>query len=445
MKGSSGVKSFLVVAIIGIVTAIVIAGFSIPGISFELKRAYDNMRYGIDIRGGVSAILTAPEDRVPTDDELDTVKQIIDKRLEAKQIYDKTVTIDRVNKRVLVEIPYKKDSMTNDPAQTVADIGETAMLSFREVDQDKIDPETGDFVMTDRVVIQGNEIESAKAETNQQNGMAYVRLILSDEGAKKFEEATGRLVNQRIAIYLDNKMVSAPIVREKITGKDTATIEMGTFDPEESVFEAKELAAVIRAGALPFKLVAKDINSISPILGENALKVSLYAGMVALILIWLFMMMYYRLPGFIASIALLGQVMGVIMVISLSGMSLTLPGIAGIILTIGMSVDANVIIFERIKEEIRNGKTVQASIDVGFRRAFTAIMDGNITTLIAGAVLYFFGTGAIQSFAFTLGLGVILNFITAVFATRIMLSTVAGINSARKPWLFGVRGGAVNV
>ncbi|HPT90356.1 MAG TPA: protein translocase subunit SecD [Acetivibrio sp.] len=445
MKASSGIKCFLVVAVIAIVTAVVIAGFNVPGISFKMERAYDQIRYGIDIRGGVSAVLTAPEGVEPTDDQLDTVKGIIDKRLEAKQVYDKNVNVDRVNKRVLVEIPYKKDATSLNPYETMADLGAMAMLSFREVDEDKIDPETGAYVMTDRIVVQGSEIVEARAETNPQTGMPYVRLIFSDEGAKKFEEATGRLIGKRIAIYLDDYMINAPIVNQQITGKDNAVIELGVYERNQAMKEAKELAAVISAGALPFNLEAKDINAISPIIGESALTISVIAGIVALILIWLFMIMFYRLPGFISCISLLGQMTGLILVIALTGMSLTLPGIAGIILTIGMSVDANVIIFERIKEELRNGKTVQSSVDSGFKSALTAVFDGNITTLITAAVLYFIGTGAVQSFAFTLGIGIILNFLTAVYATRIMLNTVSQIQGLRKPWLFGAKGGAANV
>lgn len=445
MKASSGIKSILVIAIIAIVTAVVIAGFSVPGISFTMKRAYDQIRYGIDIRGGVSAVLSAPEEIVPTDDQLDTVKGIIDKRLEAKQVYDKNVIVDKVNKRVLVEIPYKKDATSLNPYETMADIGAMAMLSFREVDEDKIDPETGAFEMTDRIVVQGDEIVEARAETNPQTQLPYVRLVFSDEGAQKFEEATGRLVGKRIAIYLDDYMISAPVVNQKITGKDNAVIELGVYDHNQAMKEAKELAAVISAGALPFNLETKDINAISPIIGESALTISIYAGIVAMILIWLFMIMFYRLPGLISCISLLGQIMGIILVIALTGMSLTLPGIAGIILTIGMSVDANVIIFERIKEEIRNGKTVQSSVDSGFKAALTAVLDGNITTLITAAVLYFIGTGAVQSFAFTLGAGIVLNFITAIYATRIMLNTVSQIQGLRKPWLFGAKGGTANV
>lgn len=445
MRWSSGIKFFLVLAVIAAMTAIVFTGLKIPNTDFVIPKAYDGIRYGIDISGGVSAVLTAPDGITPTDDELDTVKGIIDTRLEGKQIYDKTVTVDRVNKRVLVEIPYKKGGEYGDPYETIADIGATAMLTFREVDEDKVDPETGVYEMTDRIVLQGNDIESAVAETDPQTQYGIVRLIFSDEGAKKFEEATERLVGKRIAIYLDDQMISAPIVNEKISGKDRAVINLGFIDRNESIEYAKELAAIIRSGALPFKLEAKDVNHISPIIGESALNISIYAGAVAIILVWLFMLLYYRVPGLVADITFLGQVAAIILVFVLSGMSLTLPGIAGLILTVGMSIDANVIIFERIKEELRSGKTVQAAIELGFKRAFTAILDGNLTTLITAAVLYYFGTGAVRSFAITLGLGIIVNFITAIVATKIVLNALSQIRVLRKPWLFGAKGGTANV
>ncbi|HOM02808.1 MAG TPA: protein translocase subunit SecD [Acetivibrio sp.] len=445
MKLSSGIKSFLVLAIIAAMTAIVLVGLKIPNSDYSIPKAYDGIRYGIDISGGVSAVLTAPDGVKPTDDELETVKEIIDTRLEGKQIYDKTVTVDKVNRRVLVEIPYKKGSEAADPYETIADIGATAMLSFREVDEDKVDPETGAYEMSDKIVLQGKDIESAVAETDPQTQLAVVRLIFSDEGAKKFEEATGRLIGQRIAIYLDDQLVSDPIVNEKISGKDKAVINLGTTDREESIVRAKELAAIIRSGALPFKLEAKDVNHISPIIGENALNISIYAGAVALLLVWLFMLLYYRVPGLVADMALLGQAAAVILILVLTGMTLTLPGIAGMILTVGMSVDANVIIFERIKEEIKSGKTVQAAVDLGFDRAFAAILDGNLTTLITAVILYYFGTGPVRSFAITLGLGVILNFVTAIYGTKIVLKALAEIRALRKPWLFGAKGGTANV
>ncbi|MFZ5987992.1 MAG: protein translocase subunit SecD [Bacillota bacterium] len=444
MKASSGVKSFLVVAIIGVLTYIAFAGFSIPGMGFKLKNANDNMRYGIDIKGGVRAVLTAPDGVTPTTEQMETARSIVEKRLDAKQIYDKTVTIEKSTNRILIEIPWKNDEKDYDPQKTVLDgLGNTALLTFRKVDETKFDAETGQYEPGE-IILQGDDIVDAKPVTDPQTGGMDVGLVLSDAGAKKFEKATGEMIGKIIAIYLDDQMISAPRVQSKITGKDNARITLGG-DPEKSIDEAKNLSALIRAGALPFKLEARDVNSISPILGANALRVSQLGGLVALMIVWAFMLLYYRLPGVVACIALLGQVVGQILIIAFSHITLTLPGIAGIILTIGMSVDANIIIFERVKEEIRNGKTVQAAIDVGFKRAFTAILDGNITTLIAAAVLYVLGTGPIQSFALTLGLGVMLNFVTAIFATRIMLNTISGFSFGKKTWLYGVKGGAANV
>ncbi len=269
---------------------------------------------------------------------------------------------------------------------------------------------------------------------------------LKKDGATRFAEATGRLIGKPIAIFMDDQLISAPTVQAHITGGE-ATISIGGQNgSEEQKAEAANLAGLIKSGSLPFKLEAKQVNNISPTLGASALSVSLLAFVVAFILICLFMIIYYRLPGFVASIALFLHTILEILFLSWLGITITLPGIAGLILTIGMAVDANVIIFERIKDELRSGKTLHAAIDVGFKRAFSAILDGNVTTLIAAAVLLKFGTGPIQSFAYTLGIGVILSFITAVTATRIMLRTISDLDLAKHKWLYGVtmRGGKAN-
>ena len=200
---------------------------------------------------------------------------------------------------------------------------------------------------------------------------------------------------------------------------------------------ARDLAATIRSGALPFKLEIKEVNAISSILGESALKTCIVAGAVAITLVWIFMLFCYRVPGIIADIALLAHTVIQLLVLAWLGISITLPGIAGIILSIGMGVDANVIIFARIKEELKNGKTLSASIDVGFKKAFAAVFDANMTSLIASFVLYIFGSGPIQSFAITLGLGVVLSFLTAVTASRIMIQSVSGVNITKHKWLYG--------
>lgn len=445
MKGNYGVKSSVLIIIIGIMIYIALAGLSIPGTEINIGNVEENIRYGIDIRGGVRAVLTAEEGANPTDSQMEAARQTIENRLNNKRIYDKTLLLEKSNKRIILEIPYQVGQVDQDPRKAINEIGMTAMLTFREVDPSKVDENKNYLPLDDKIVLKGDDIVTTEPELDQRTGRTIVRLHLSDEGAKKFEAATERLVGQPLAIFMDDQLISAPNVQEKISGKDSATISVGGYTIEETAKEAKALSDTINAGALPFKLVAKDLESISPILGQSALNVIMLAGLVALILVGLYILLYYRLPGIIADIAFMFAIVAQIMVIAYSHMSLTLPGIAGIILTIGMSLDGNVIIYERIKEEIRSGKTVKAAIDVGFKRAFTAIFDGNITILIAAAVLYVLGTGSIQSFAFTLALGVLLNFITCISISKTLLQAVSNFKFAKNTWLYGVKGGKVNV
>jgi len=444
MKGNYGIKSILLILIIGVLTYISIAGLSIPGTEINIEKVADTIRYGIDIRGGVRAVLTAPAGIDPTEDQMNAAKAVVENRLDYQRVYDRTVLLEKANKRIIVEIPWRQDEKDFDPQKAINELGMTALLTFREVDTEKVD-EYGNYLpLDDKIILKGNDVKKATPEMDTNTGKVYVRLELTSEGSKKFEEATERLVGKPIAIFMDEQLISAPNVREKISGGN-AVIEMGNTDTDTATKEATSLANTINAGALEFKLEAAQIESISPILGKNALNVILLAGLVASILIGLFMLLYYRLPGIIADIALLFQIVVQVLIISSVGMSLTLAGIAGIILSIGMGVDANVIIYERIKEEIRAGKTVRAAIDVGFDRAFAAIFDGNITTLIVAVVLYVLGSGPIQSFAFTLGIGVLLNFITAIVISRTFQRTVSGFKITKNRWLYGVRGGSSNV
>lgn len=445
MKGNYGVKSIVLIILIGIMTYIALAGLEIPGTDVDIGNVEENIRYGIDIRGGVRAVLTAEEGANPTDTQMEAARQTIENRLNNKKIYDRTLLLEKANKRIILEIPYKQGQAEQDPRKAIEEIGMTAMLTFREVDAEKKD-ENGDYLpLDDKIVIQGDDIVSANPELDQRTGNTIVRLHLSDEGAKKFEAATERLVGQPLAIFMDEQLISAPTVNEKISGKDSATITVGGYTVEDTAREAKKLADTINAGALPFKLVARDLESISPTLGQSALNVILLAGLVSMILVALYMLLYYRLPGIVADVTVIAAIVAQVAIIAYSHFSLTLPGIAGIILTVGISVDGNVIIYERIKEEIKAGKTVKAAIDVGFKRAFTAIFDGNITTLIAAVVLYVLGTGPIQSFAFTLGIGVLLNFVFCIFVTKTFLQTVSSFKFAKNTWFYGVKGGKVNV
>jgi preprotein translocase subunit SecD len=440
MRGSNAVKFFSILVIIGILTWIAaygsILGFEIPGVR--------DIRPGIDIQGGVDARLYAvtKDKSKPKDEDLDAAKIIIGKRLDSKNIFDRVITVDKAKGYILVQIPHKKGEAF-DPQKSIEEIGKTALLTFQEVDESKKDA-NGNYLPTGKIVIEGGDVEEAKAQVSQQGGYE-VGLKLKSAGAKKFAEATGRLVGKPIAIFMDNELISAPNVNEQISG-GVASITLGGTATDEQKDEAVNLAGLIKSGSLPFKLEAKQVNNISPTLGSNALNVSIYAFIVALILICLFMIVYYRLPGLIASIALILHTVMELLALSWTHLIVTLPGIAGLILTIGMAVDANVIIFERIKDELKNGKTLHAAIDVGFKRAFSAVLDSNVTTLISAVVLLKFGTGPIQSFAYTLGIGVVLSFITAVTASRIMLKSIQDIEVAKHHWLYGVsmRGGKAN-
>jgi len=433
MKSYGGLKFVLVVLIIAVISLLAYFGsetLGVPGIS--------KMRTGIDIRGGVYAQLypDLPEGQKATDEQLSSARIIIEKRLDSLNIYDRNITTETEHGRIIVEIPWRADEKDYNPQTTIDEIGKTALLTFREVDADKVD-ENGFYLPTDRIVIEGADVVDAYPASDGQGGMMVV-LELTSEAQQKFAEATGRLVGEPIAIFMDEEFISAPIVKEKITPGSNAVIQLGSYtDLTEASKEAKYLADTIRAGALPFRLVAKNIRSISPLLGEGALKVAINAGIVSLALIFIFMLIRYRLPGLIANVALIGLVAGTLMLLSILGISLTLPGIAGIILSVGMGVDGNVIIFERIKEELKSGKTLQASIDVGFKRAFVAILDGNVTTLITAALLYWFGTGPIKGFAVTLFFGVLLSFITAVTASRAMLKSISSMSFARDHRLYG--------
>jgi len=426
MGRSNGFKFFLVILVIGILTYFVASGAPALGIP-----SAKDMRFGIDIKGGISTTLypDLPEGQKPTAEELSAAREVIEKRLDFQGIYDRNITTEQENGRIIVEIPYKPGEKDLNPQKAIDEIGKTALLTFQEVDESKIDA-AGNFLPTGKIIIEGKHVVNAKVATDPTSGQAVVDLELNKEGAENFAEATGRLIGKRIAIFMDDNLIVAPVVNEMIP--NGRAVISGQRDAKE----AGSLADTIRAGALPFRLVAKELNSISPLLGEGALKVTINAGIVAFLLVCLFMLLLYRLPGLLADIALFGLVVVQLLALAVLGISLTLPGIAGIILSIGMGVDANVVIFERIKEELRSGKSLKASIDQGFKRAFVAILDSNVTTLISAAVLYWLGTGAIRGFAVTLFIGVLLSFLTAISASRIMLRSVSDI--AKNKWLYGI-------
>jgi preprotein translocase subunit SecD len=260
----------------------------------------------------------------------------------------------------------------------------------------------------------GNNVRDAKAVYGGQNE-PLVSLKFDSDGAKKFEKATREFLGKQIAIKLDEQIISAPTVQDVIPNGEAVITNLPDIE------KAGELATLIRAGALPVDLEQLQIMSLGPTLGADSLTKSVKAGILGIALIILYMIIYYRVPGLVAGFSLIIYVILVLLVFVAIGATLTLPGIAGFILSIGMAVDANVLIFERLKEELENGKTLRAAIDSGFHRAITTILDSNITTIIAAVVLLYLGTGPVRGFAVTLIIGILVSFLTAVFITRILL------------------------
>ena len=387
--------------------------------SFNLKGA-NEMRFGIDIRGGVAATYTPKDlDGTPTAEQLAKAKTIIETRMDAQNITDREVTVDDAHGSVIVRFPWKSDDTNFDPQAAIKELGETALLTFKDPDGN--------------VVLEGADVKKSYASTSQSDGSFVVNLELTTDGATKFSDATGRLVGKAISIYMDETEISSPTVETQIT--DGNAIITG----QKSLKEAKALAEKINAGSLPFAMEANDAQIISPTLGRNALKVMEEAGLLAFLLVCIFMLLYYRLPGFVACIALVLQVVGQLLALSLPQFTLTLPGIAGVILSMGMGVDANVIIAERIKEELNAGKTLRSAISLGFDRAFSAVFDGNITTLIVAVVLIALGSGSLLSFGYTLLTGVLMNFVSGVTASRLMTSSLSDYKALQKPWFYGAR------
>ncbi|MGI6269162.1 MAG: protein translocase subunit SecF [Candidatus Howiella sp.] len=440
---------FFIVAIL-IISLTFVAFFGINNYYGDNRIVYvkgaEDIRWGIDIQGGVEAVF-APDIETGsiTDENMDAAKEIIETRLVNQNITDSEVYTDYSNKQVIVRFPWKSGESDFDPTAAVQELGETALLTFCE------------GTTQDTVVLSGAaDIDHAAATVNQETGAYVVSLTLTAEGKSKFAEATSRLVNQQISIWMDDTMISAPTVNEAIT--DGQAMISGSFDADS----ATELANKINAGSLPFALTVDDskLQIVSPTLGAEALNVMLIAGAIAFLLVCVLMIIRYRLPGIIASIALLGQVGGMIACVSgffsgVESFTLTIPGIAGIILSIGMGVDANVIAAERIKEEFDKGKTIDGAIDTGYKNSWSAILDGNVTVIIISVVLMgAFGTpdnplawmfswlsssitGSIYSFGYTLLIGVIFNFVMGVTATRIMLKSISQFKCMRKPSFYG--------
>ena len=369
-----------------------------------------NIKLGLDLNGGVS-ITYQTVDENPTKEQMsDTVYKL---QLKAQGYSDEAQVYQEGKNRINIDIPGATDANA-----ILEELGEPGTLEFAD--------ENGNVLLT------GDDVKTATAGmTNENNKKEYViELNFTEAGAKKFAEATKNNVGKRIFIIYNNDVISSPNVKEAINGGQAS------ISPIESYEEANNIASTIRIGALPVKLTELRSNVIGATLGVEAISTSLKAAAIGIALVILFML--YRLPGLASSIALVLYVGLEIVLLQAFEVTLTLPGIAGVILSIGMAVDANVIIFTRIKEELGNGKATDKAIKAGFEKALSAILDGNITTLIAAAVLYLRGTGTVRSFATTLAIGIVVSLITALFVTRALLNAFYEFG-AENPKLYGVK------
>ncbi len=368
---------------------------------------------GLDLQGGVHVVLEAkdtPEAKV-TPESMKQLKAVIQNRVDGFGVREPVIQ-QQGDRRLIVELAGKID-----PEEAVNSMVKTAFLEFKTMDG--------------QTVVTGRDLKDAIEGKDPTSGAVEVNLTFDSEGAKKFAQATTANVGRQIAIVLDGKVLQNPVVQEPITnGKARIT-------GYESLQEAHRIAVLLRSGALPLKVEVMEKRSVGPALGADSLVKSKYAGVVGVSAILIFMLMYYRLPGLVANFALIIYSLIVLTLFVGFNVTMTLPGIAGFLLSLGIAVDANVIIFERIREELRGGKSLRSAIDSGFKRGFVAVFDANATTVLAAAVLVFLGTGPIKGFAVTLIIGITASMITAITMTRGLLHLVAGANLVKNPKYFG--------
>ena len=441
--------------------------FGVYGQKGDFKQTYikgaGDIRWGIDIRGGVEATFSPADGVEATTEQLNAAKEIIETRMVSNNITDYELYTDPTKNRIIVRFPWKSDEEDFDPEAAIDELAATAQLTFREgmeyedaeyADDGSVVYKTPTGTTAENIILEGSDVVSAEPAMTQDESTGEYKYIVSlkfsDEGKEKFAEATSELVGETISIWMDDVMISYPTVEEAITNGECSI--SGDFTSEE----ATQLASKIQAGALPFALQVSSFSSMPPTLGTQALNAMMLAGILAFVVISVLMIVLFRLPGVVAVISLAGQVGLCMAAISgffpfLNSYTTTLPGLAGIVLSIGMGVDANVISASRIREELRNGKSLDGALKLGFSESFWAIFDGNITTLIVAVMLMgvfgpsnilsiIFGestTGAIFSFGFTLLVGIIGNFIMGMTATRLMTLSLAGFKGLHKKWLFG--------
>ena len=403
-----------------------------------------SFKLGLDLAGGTRLVYVADVSGIKEDtaSAMSGLRDVIERRVNLFGVSEPVIEVENAGSdwRLIAELAGVKDI-----AQAIALIGETPFLEFKEargeIDTEKILKEQKnkipEYLAMDpyfsETNLNGKYIKNAKVEFNQSTYQPEVSVQFDDDGAKIFEELTKKNVGKQLGIYLDGLPISAPVVREAISGGSAVISGKFTID------EAKKLTERLNAGALPvpIKLISQD--SVGASLGQDSLNKSIMAGLIGFLAVVIFMILYYRFPGIVAVIALLIYAALVLALFKLIPVTLTLAGIAGFILSIGMAVDANILIFERMKEEFRVGKELNFAINDGFARAWPSIRDSNISTLITTLVLYYFTTSVVKGFALTLGIGVIVSMFSAIVTTRSFLK-LSPINFLTKhPRLMGVK------
>ena len=383
---------------------------------FTLVPLAKSIRQGLDLQGGTHIVMQAedtPENKV-TPEAVTQVIALMQKRINEMGLTEPIIQREGAN-RIIIELPGEKD-----PKKAIETIGKTAVLQFKDED--------GNVALT------GEDLKTAQEQMDGNSRNPVVALQFTDEGGKKFAKLTADNIGRKIGIYLDGKLLTDPVVNEEIDGGNAV------ITGQRSLEEAKNLAILLRSGALPVKVSVMEVRTVGPSLGQDSKDKSVMAFTIGLSLT-VFMLAMYRMAGFVADTALLVYVLILLGILSALKATLTLPSIAGVILSIGMAVDANILIFERFKEEIAAGKVLRLAVQAGFKRAFTTIFDANMTVIITSAILFFLGSGTVKGFAFTLGLGVAVSMFTAITVSRTLLMLLIDASWIHNPWWFGGKRG----
>ncbi len=383
-------------------------------------KAYFKPRLGLDLHGGVHFVLQAEDTKnvKVTPEAMQTTLQVLRKRVNNLGLSEAIVVQEKgANwKRIDVDLPGWKD-----PEKAKELIGQTALLQFKD--------ESGKVVLTGAHIKDAN---LAFSKDTQSLGEPIIQFKLDSAGTKIFADVTTANVGKKIAIYLDNKLLMSPVVQNPITtGEGIIT---GGFTKDQ----AANYAALLRSGALPVKLNFLTEEVVGPTLGAHSVNMALIAAIVAVLLIFLYMIIFYRYLGFIAAIALVFYLVLELSLLLLLHATFSLPAIGGAILSLGMAVDINVIVFERMKEELATGKSIKAIIAAGFAKAFRTVFDSNLTVLIGAIILFYFGTGVIKGFAITVSIGILSGFFSGVVVTHLLASLLLPPSIIKKPWLFGI-------